>query len=245
MPQSQNSYILNQPRGGGYWLWKYYFAVKLLNDESIPEDSYIYYSDSGSHFIDSIDKMIEVMDRDKTPIMTFRQCHLAYIWTKRDMFLLMDADSPEYTHTGQRVGGWFLFKKDDFARTFFTECLKYACDARILTDIPNQLGQPNYPGFREHRHDESLISVMAKKYDLFPYRNPSQHGIDDDVFFTNNRYDSEGYIEMVNKFGPIESWIQNYGGRYFWGESTSQYPEFSIDDRSTYPTIMNLTRNPK
>ena len=239
----KNSRILDQPRGGGYWLWKYYFAVKLLNDESIPENSYIFYADSGSHFIDTIDKIIEVMERDKTPIVTFRQNHLAHIWTKRDMFLLMNADTTDYTHTGQRVGGWFLFKHDDFARKFFQECLDYGCDPRILTDMPNQLGQPNYPGFREHRHDESLISVMSKKYGLFPYRNPSQHGIDDDVFFTNNKYDKVGYDEMVNKFGPISTWVQNYDGRYFWGESTNQFPEFSVDDRSTYPTIMNLTRN--
>lgn len=241
--RTKNQFILNQPRGAGYWLWKYYFAVKLLNDDSIKEGDYIFYADSGSHFIDSIDKIIEVMERDKTPIVTFRQNHSAFIWTKRDMFILMDADTPKFTHTGQRVGGWFLFKKDDFSRKFFKECLDYSCDPRILTDIPNQLGHANYPGFRDHRHDESLISIMSKKYDLFPYRNPSQHGFVDDVNFTENRYDEEGLKKMVEKHGPISTWLHKYGV-YFHGESLKQYPELSIDDKSTYPTILELTRNP-
>lgn len=240
----KNSQILNQHRGAGYWLWKYYFANKLLNDENIPENSEIFYADSGSHFIDSIDKMIEVMYRDSVDIMTFRQNHLSCFWTKRDMFLLMDADEPKYTHTGQRAGGWFLFKKNDFSRKFFKESLDYGRDPRILTDMYNQLGVPNYPEFRDHRHDESLITIMSKKYDLFPYRNPSQHGIDDDTFFTNNRYDDIGFDEMVKKFGPLSTWVSKYDGRYFWGESTKQYPPVIIDDRSTYPTIINLTRNP-
>jgi len=241
--KNTNKFILSQNRGAGYWLWKYYFAVKLLNDDTIKEGDYIFYADSGSHFIDSIDKIIDVMERDKTPIITFRQNHLAYIWTKRDMFLLMDADTPKFTHTGQRVGGWFLFKKDDFNRKFFKECLAYSCDPRILTDIPNQLGIPNYPGFRDHRHDESLISIMSKKYDLFPYRNPSQHGFIDDVNFTENRYDEEGLKKMIEKHGPISTWLNKYGV-YFHGESLKQYPDLIIDDKSTYPTIIELTRNP-
>lgn len=241
--RDKNSAILNQPRGAGYWLWKYYFAVKLLNDDSIKEGDYIFYADAGSHFIDKIDHLIDVMERDGTSLMTFRQNHLAYIWTKRDMFLLMDADTPKFTHTAQRVGGWFLFKKNELTKKFFQECLTYSCDARILTDMPNQLGQPNYSGFRDHRHDESLISIMSKKYDLFPYRNPSQHGIVDDVYFTNNRYGELGYKEMVDKFGPISTWLDKYGV-YFHGESLNQYPELDIDDKSTYPTILELTRNP-
>jgi hypothetical protein len=238
----KNRHILEQSRGAGYWLWKYYFADKILNDKSIPEDSYIFYADSGSHFIDSIDKLIEVMERDKTNMITFRQNHMAYIWTKIDMFILMDALDKKYTHTGQRVGGWFLFKKNDFSRKFFTECLNYSCDYRILTDSPSELGN-NFSGFREHRHDESLISIMAKKYDLYPYRNPSQHGFADDVDFTNNRYDEEGFNLMIEKFGDINTWSEKYGC-YFHGESLLQYPEINIDNKSTYPTIINLTRNP-
>lgn len=239
---SKNRHILDQPRGAGYWIWKYYFAKKLLSDDSIPEGSYIFYSDSGSVFVDSVDKLIAVMDRDNISVMTFRQNHLSYFWTKRDVFILMNADEPKYTHTGQRAGGWFLLKKNDDSRAFIEECYNYSLDYRICTDVPNTLGFANYGGFYDHRHDESLISIVSKKFDLFPYRNPSQHGFTDDVDMTDNMYGEEGLRRMIEKFG-INDWVNKYR-HYFHGESLNQYPDFFIDDKSTYPTIVELHRNP-
>jgi hypothetical protein len=240
----KNKNILDQPRGAGYWLWKFHFAVRLLNDESIPEDSYIFYADSGSKFIGSIDELINVFERDNLSVMTFRQNHLSYVWTKRDAFILTDTDSPEYTHTGARVGGWFLLKKNDFSREFMNKCLEYGCDHRIISDSPSELGVPNYDGFIENRHDETVITLVSKKYGLFPYRNPSQWGFIGDVNFTDNMYGEEATKIMVGKFGELSTWGNKYGN-YFHGESLNQYPHFTFDDKSTYPTIMDLHKSPQ
>ena len=239
----KNKHILNQPRGAGYWLWKFHFVMRLLNDDSIPEDSYIFYADSGSKFIGSIDELITVFERDNLSVMTFRQNHLSYIWTKRDAFILTDTDSPEYTHTGARVGGWFLLKKNDFSREFMGKCHDYGCDHRIISDSPNELGVPNYDGFIENRHDETIITLVSKKYGLFPYRNPSQWGFIGDINFTDNMYGEEATKRMVEKFGELSTWGNKYGN-YFHGESLNQYPHFEFDDKSTYPTIMDLHKSP-
>ena len=236
-------HILDHPRGAGYWLWKFHFADRLLNDDSIPEDSYIFYADSGSKFIDSIDKLINVFERDKLSVMTFRQNHIQYIWAKRDAFILTDTDSAKYTHTGARVGGWFLIKKNDFSRKFISECYKYGKDQRIISDLPNELGEPNYGGFRENRHDETIISLVSKKYKLFPYRNPSQWGFIGDVDLTGNKYGEKGLKEMEARLGKISTWGNKYGC-YFHGESLDQYPPIDVDDKSTYPTILDLHKNP-
>jgi len=222
-------HILDQVRGAGYWLWKFHFAYRLLHDESIPEDSYIFYADSGSKFTDTIDKVIEVFERDKLSVMTYRQNHMSYIWTKRDAFILTNTDSPEYTHTGARVGGWFLLKKNDYSRKFISECYEYGKDYRIITDSPNELGKPNYTGFIDNRHDETIISLVSKKHKLYPYRNPSQWGYIGDVNFTNNKYGEVGLKEMEKKFG-----------KQFHGNSLDQYPPIDIDDKSTYPQIVFL-----
>lgn len=239
----KNKHILDQPRGAGYWLWKFHFVMRLLNDDSIPENSYIFYADSGSKFIGSIDELITVFERDKLSVMTFRQNHLSYIWTKRDAFILTGTDSPEYTHTGARVGGWFLLKKNDFSREFMGKCHDYGCDHRIISDSPNELGVPNYDGFIENRHDETIITLVSKKYGLFPYRNPSQWGFIGDVNFTDNMYGDEATKRMVDKFGELSTWGNKYGN-YFHGESLNQYPHFEFDDKSTYPTIMDLHKSP-
>ena len=68
---NKNINILQMPRGAGFWCWKWYFAVKLLNDPEITEDDYIFYCDSGSEFVSSIDNLIEVFDKEKLSVMTF------------------------------------------------------------------------------------------------------------------------------------------------------------------------------
>ena len=234
--KEKNKHILQQPRGGGYWIWKWYFAVKLLNDPTITEDDYIFYCDAGSEFVSSIDSVIEVFDREKLDVMTFRQCHMAFVWTKVDLFNITGCNEEKYTHSGTRVGGAILFKKSEFAKKFFEEMLHYSQDYRVITDSPSETGQ-NHPSFIEHRHDESLISVIAKKYDLYPFRNPYHTGELDDTNWTNNEYTNESFAKAVEKFGDPKGWTS-----YFHGGSFIQYPHVEKDDKSTYPTILNLTR---
>jgi hypothetical protein len=226
-------HILNQPRGAGYWIWKYYFAKKLLNDDSIPEGSFIFYADAGCYFVGSIDQLISVMNRDNISIMTFRQNHQAFALTKRDAFILTETDEPKYTHSAMRCGGWFLLRKNDESRKFIDECYNYSIDYRIITDSPNEMGLENYSGFFDHRHDESVISIVSKKWNLYPYRNPSQDGYDYDVTHTDNIYGDEGTKRMFERgFSHM-----------FFGKSLKQYPELYMDDKSTYPTIIILHRN--
>jgi hypothetical protein len=226
----KNKHILDLPRGAGYWIWKYYFALKILNDPNTTEDDYIFYCDSGSHFINSIDPMVDVFERDKLSVMTYLQLHKASKWTKRDMFILTDSDEPKFTETGLRVGGFFMFKKNNISFDFFSDCLKYAQDYRIITDCPNECGLPNYPDFVDHRHDEALISIISKKYNLYPYRNPCQYGIDEVLKYSQNEYTKSSY----------EKHIKNGGWDYGTFE---QYPYIINDDKSDYPTIINLTRD--
>ncbi len=49
-------------------------------------------------------------------------------------------------------------------------------DERLSTDSNNQCGLPNYEGFREHRHDQSIFILLTKKCGLLGFRDPSQYG---------------------------------------------------------------------
>ena len=46
----------------------------------------------------------------------------------------------------------------------------------ILTDIPNACGLSNLPEFKDHRHDQSILSLLAKKHNVEMFRDPSQWG---------------------------------------------------------------------
>lgn len=60
---------------------------------------------------------------------------------------------------------------------FFQEVLHYAQDIRIISDRPNTMGKDNYPDFVDHRHDQSVISLISKKRGIKKFRDPSQYGI--------------------------------------------------------------------
>ena len=82
-------------------------------------------------------------------------------WTKRDALLLLDADRPSITRRPLVQATWSLWRKTPAAIDFVGRWLAACTEPRILTDIPNTLGQPNYPDFQDHRHDQSILSLLA------------------------------------------------------------------------------------
>lgn len=170
---NKNKHILDQKKGGGYWLWKPYFIKKTL--ERLEWGEYMFYCDSGSRFIGSIHSVFSSINLNQD-LISFELQSIEKKWTKRDCFLLMECDKTNFFETKQRLAGFSLWKKTDFSMRFVDEWLSYAQDERILTDIENRLGLPNLDGFVDHRHDQSIFSLLTKKYNLKAFRDPSQFG---------------------------------------------------------------------
>ena len=135
---------------------------------------YVFYCDSGSHFIASVEPLIEICNEQN--IVVFNLPYVEEQWTKRDAFVLMDCDADYYRKSFQRLGGMILVKKCDNILSFIGEYINYCQDKRLSTDIPNQCGKPNYSGFREHRRDQSILSLLSKKWGFKSYRDLSQYG---------------------------------------------------------------------
>lgn len=171
---TENRFILDQKRGGGYWLWKPYILLKTL--EKIKEGDFIIYCDSDAVLINSLDILFRLCENNKGIMIFDNSIHTNKTWTKRDCFILMDADTAEYHNAGQAMGGFLVFQKNDLSKSFIQDWLNYSCDYRILTDAENEMGKPNLPEFKEHRHDQSILSILSVKYGLTLFRDPSQFG---------------------------------------------------------------------
>lgn len=163
--KDKNAHIFIHNRLAGYGIWKPYVVLKAL--ESRPDGEYVFYCDSGSFWLDSVrflfnephDWLLCFSGYD-SPLPIEKR------WCKRDAFILMDCDKPEYTDTVQLYDGFFLVKNCEDAKNFFKEWLEYAQDERISTDIENKCGEPNYPEFKDHRHDQAIMSLLVKKYKI-------------------------------------------------------------------------------
>lgn len=108
-------------------------------------------------------------------------------YTKRDAFVLMDLDEPKYTDSSQREATYIWLIKNEFTVKLINEYLEYAQNQNIITDLPNTTGD-NYPTFKDHRHDQSIWSLLCKKYDVEPHRLISQHGLHLINDFPNDTY---------------------------------------------------------
>jgi hypothetical protein len=167
-------HILRQERGNGYWLWKPYFISRTL--ATLAEGDVLFYCDSGAHFVASIDPLIDLCHRTEQDVIVFELPFPERQWTKRDAFVLLGCDSPKFTDTPQRLASFSLWKNSPQSQLLARQWLELAQDERVLTDLPNQCGLSDYPDFREHRHDQSLFSLLTKKHGLGAFRNPSQRG---------------------------------------------------------------------
>ena len=159
---SENREILDMPIGNGYWLWKPYIILETM--KIIDDNDIVFYMDAGDDICNpDIVNMIERCGDYMLSCPTKLRTNM--VWTKKDCFILMGCDTPKYWH-GQHVeAGTLVFRKKDHILAFLNEWLFYCRDKDIITDIPSKLGI-DYPGLRAHRHDQSILSLLAIKYDM-------------------------------------------------------------------------------
>ena len=172
----RNRRTLSARRGAGYWLWKPYVIAKVLGELELGE--LLFYSDAGATFVHAIDPLIPILDATPERLLLFslppELTHAA--WTKRDCFVVMGLDHEPYLSCDQLLASFLVMRKTPAVVEFVDEWLAYATDPRALTDAPNTCGLPNYPNFREHRHDQSVLSLLARKRGVQSIPDISQHG---------------------------------------------------------------------
>ena len=169
----QHHSILQRPRGGGYFLWKPYIISRALAQLSAGD--WLFYCDSGAYFIDAIHPLKDAY-ASGLPVMVFELEHTEKVWTKRDVFIATNTDVPAVTDTVQRSATASLWRVGAPAIHLAKEWLSFAVQESLLCDGPNLLGYPDYPGFIEHRYDQSLLSVLTKRLGLPALRDVSQYG---------------------------------------------------------------------
>ena len=161
--KEKNKDILSRSRGNGYWLWKPYIINKTMI-EKLKYGDYLIYTDAAILYMNSTRLIINFMKEHKAKIWGNKLVLKERTWTKRDALILMDADTPYYYDTNQYMAGIQVYQKSKYAIKFIQDLLKYSQDVRIITDDNNVMGKENLPGFRENRHDQTVFSLLLKKY---------------------------------------------------------------------------------
>lgn len=201
--------ILDEKRGGGYWLWKPYIILKALDE--IKEGDYLFYCDSGAFYVKRIKNLVDSMERAGENIMLFELPLIEKQWTKRELFETIGCDFEKNGKENQIMATYFLIKKSLKSQRFFEKYLSYACKKNVLNDIYDAKIQCKE--FLEHRHDQSLLSLLAKKENIKPFRDPSQYGMrpweyrSDERIYKSKIYINSSYPRIVvsnRKVDPLK-----------------------------------------
>lgn len=175
----KNQHILSQTRGAGYWVWKPYIVKKTL--EMLQDGDIVFYCDSGTEFLASPKPLIDIcINETKGLYITHLEpypTNIEALQTKKDTFVLMGLNTREYIESWPPISTTYhIWRKNEFTLNIVNEWLHYIQDERIVTDLPNTCGVEEDPRHVTHRHDQSILSLICKKYKVTPYPDPSQWG---------------------------------------------------------------------
>ena len=149
--------ILNSKRGAGYWIWKPYIILDMLNKMS--DGDYLIYMDSGAKLVKDPSEFIEMID--EKGILAFSMIHKQYKWTKGDCFFYINKEDKEsFKDENQLQGTYIFFRKCDYSISFVKKWLEYCTIYGLITDDPNKV-MDNFDGFIDHRHDQSIFSLLS------------------------------------------------------------------------------------
>ena len=159
----ENKSILDEKKGGGYFLWKPYVILQALKD--LEENDIVFYLDSEDIFKGDVRSFLLRKLKDIDILLT-NGGRPNEEWTKRDCFIKMGCDKKAYWDTIQLEAGILAVKKTAFSIRILKEWLHWCSDYRILGDEKSVMGK-ELSAFKEHRHDQSILTNLKVKYDLY------------------------------------------------------------------------------
>lgn len=157
-------------RGFGYWVWKPYIILKTL--ESMPEGGILLYLDVGCHLNPLARKRLlkyfATAYKDNLGVKAFPvniwnvTKSLEKSWTKGDVFDHFSCrESKKITDSFQiEPGHIFIYKCKNTIDLVKEWYRTYEENFTLIDDTPSQ--SHNFSSFREHRHDQSIFSILFK-----------------------------------------------------------------------------------
>ena len=170
-------HLVKGSRGFGYWCWRPNVVLQALR--KMEEGEILLYADAGCHLnVHGLPRLREYLKMvDESEILAFQGRsllgaakydplhHFNHIgqWTKGDVLDYFGVrEDTEVLNSGQYSGGVFLVKKTKRTMAFYERYQAIAEDHfSFFDDSPSK--SMNAPGFREHRHDQAIFTLLCMK----------------------------------------------------------------------------------
>lgn len=152
-------------RGLGHWSWKPHVINAALNSPvnflDLRDGSILIYADAGVEFINNVSHIISKMDAD---IWLFGNSWQHLHWCKMDAIKAVCPEVALDMFNKQCQASVVFFRVSEWSRAFVKEWLDFCVQPHLIDDSPSVL--PNREEFREHRHDQAILTCLAYKYGI-------------------------------------------------------------------------------
>jgi len=172
-------------RMAGYGWWKPAIILEIF--KKIDENDIVLYLDAGFNILkENEKKLISYLEYvQKHSILAFSGKKgydnandiTEKQWTKRDLLRHLGCDNEKY-YSKQYAGGHFFIVKNDTGRKFLENFMKVFDDIHLANDEKSTIQE--HPEFIEHRHCQSILSLLYKKTGLTGLVDESYSWLDED-----------------------------------------------------------------
>jgi len=173
--RSENAWLSSDPRGYGLWIWKPYIVLDAINQ--CDREDYVIYLDAGIAPVDDMRPWFDQLQRRAINFFAPVPPRPLRLWTKRDCFVYMKADAPEFHNAPVLSAGIQVYRNAPESREFLAELKSLMRNPLLLADPQHSGDTPEESSFIAHRHDQSILTLIAALRGCTVYREPSQYGI--------------------------------------------------------------------
>ena len=161
-------FITNNRRGYGYWIWKPYLIKKTI--DKLNNGDILLYMDADScikiNEINYLYKYLEEVQKTKIIYENHFKENINYYfselrWNKMDLIHKLNINVNDLNNNTQTFANTIMLYVCDETRNLINDWYNYACDYHNIDDSPSII--PNHSLFSEHRHDQSILSLLIKK----------------------------------------------------------------------------------
>lgn len=160
--EKHGEFINNNYKGYGYWIWKPFLIQKKLAELNYGD--FLIYADAGceinkngkQRFFEYIDILNN--DNNQYGILSFQMKHLENKYTKSAIFNWFKVDE-NISNSGQCVGGIQIIKKTTHSVDIINKWMENMIYNLINDNLDNEQSY-----FIANRHDQSIYSIIVKKY---------------------------------------------------------------------------------
>eukprot|EP00525_Craspedostauros_australis_P005787 CAMPEP_0198132680 /NCGR_PEP_ID=MMETSP1442-20131203/58860_1 /TAXON_ID= /ORGANISM="Craspedostauros australis, Strain CCMP3328" /LENGTH=233 /DNA_ID=CAMNT_0043793743 /DNA_START=70 /DNA_END=771 /DNA_ORIENTATION=+ len=157
-------------RGGGYWFWKPLLIQHHMRD--LKDGDWIVYNDVDTHsHFQFLPQLVATMD-DRNADFAMSKVEFAESeWVKRDVFIHFceqdgggkRATQQQHQHgaSNQYYAAWLVLRKTPGTVQFIDEWVDAMAHYDWINDTPSKLHK-ELKQFQEHRHDQSILSLLMK-----------------------------------------------------------------------------------